>query len=291
MAGSNKRWWMRPQLWVELFVLANIAFLTFDIYLAHSVNQFRRTAEYVPLYFSASTPVVLIAALTLRSRWHAVWKDLGHFVGWAAVLIGLTGVILHLQSHFFYERTLRSLTYSAPFAAPLAYTGLGFLLIMNRMVDPDSLEWAQWVLLLTLGGFVGNLIFSLADHAENGFFYKLEWVPVIASAIAIGFLVIPLVMRISRTFVDLCAVILLLEACVGIWGFVLHAERNLRGPSIHVFDNLIYGAPPMAPLLFPNLVVLGFMGLWQVRGLLEEAAMGSPGSERRGQLGTRQQFS
>ena len=71
------------------------------------------------------------------NRWPAVWKDLGYLVGWLAVLVGLTGVILHLESHFFYERTLRSLTYSAPFAAPLAYTGLGFLLIMNRMVDPE----------------------------------------------------------------------------------------------------------------------------------------------------------
>ncbi len=141
--------------------------------------------------------MLLIVALAVRDRWPAVWKDLGYLVGWAAVLVGLTGVILHLQSHFFYERTLRSLTYSAPFAAPLAYTGLGFLLIMNRMVDPETLEWAQWVLLLALGGFVGNFVFSLADHAENGFFHPLEWVPVVASAFAVGFLAVPLVMRVS----------------------------------------------------------------------------------------------
>ena len=67
-------------------------------------------------------------------------------------------MILHLDSPFFYERTLKSLTYSAPFAAPLAYTGLGFLLVMNRMVDSESMEWAQWVLLFTLGGFVGNFV-------------------------------------------------------------------------------------------------------------------------------------
>ena len=54
-------------------------------------------------------------------------------VGGSAILIGLTGVVLHLDSSFFYERTIRSLTYSAPFAAPLAYTGLGFLLVLNRM--------------------------------------------------------------------------------------------------------------------------------------------------------------
>lgn len=266
MAAENKRWWLDPQLWVEVFAMVNIGFLTFDIYLAHSVNQFRVRAEYIPLFFSAIAPAFLIVGLALRSRWPMVWKDLGYLVGWVAILVGLTGVVLHLQSHFFYERTLRSLTYSAPFAAPLAYTGLGFLLVMNRMVDPESMEWAQWVLLFTLGGFVGNFVFSLMDHAENGFFFPLEWVPVVASAVAVGFLAVPLLMRISRPFIDLCATVLVLEAAIGLWGFVLHASGNLRGPSVHPFENFIYGAPPMAPLLFPNLMVLGIIGLWQMRG-------------------------
>jgi hypothetical protein len=261
------RWFLQPQLWIEVFVLSNIGFLTFDIFIAHSVNQFRNPAEYIPLFFSAAAPVVLIVALAARKRWPAVWRDLGYFVGWIAVLVGLTGVILHLESHFFYERTIRSLTYSAPFAAPLAYTGLGFLLIMNRMVDVESLEWAQWVLLLTLGGFIGNFVFSLSDHAGNGFFRSLEWVPVVASAIAVGFLAVPLVVRVSRAYIDLCALILVLEAGVGLWGFILHAAANLHGPSIHPFDNFIYGAPPMAPLLFPNLMVLGIIALWQLRAI------------------------
>jgi hypothetical protein len=265
MAEGNERWWAHPQNWVELFATLNVGFLTFDIYLAHSVNQFRNTAEFIPLIYSATAPLLLILGFAMRYRWPAVWRDLGYLVGWAAVLVGLTGVILHLQSHFFYERTLSSLTYSAPFAAPLAYTGLGFLLIMNRMVEPKSLEWAQWVLLLALGGFVGNFIFSLADHAENGFFHPLEWVPVAASAIAVGFLAVPLIMRVPRRYIELCAAILLLEMGVGLWGFILHAESNLQGPSVHAFDNFIYGAPPLAPLLFPNLSVLGLIALWQLR--------------------------
>jgi hypothetical protein len=262
MVGGSERWWMRPQMWLEMFATANLAFLTFDIYLAHSVNQFRNRAEYIPLIFSAIASIILIAALVLRDR-TLTWKVLGHIAGWASVVIGLVGVILHLESHFFYERTLRSLTYSAPFAAPLAYTGLGLLLIMNRMVAPETQEWAQWVLVLALGGFVGNFVFSLADHAENGFFNRLEWVPVIASALAIGFLIVPLLLRVSRRYLRLCAVVLLLEAAVGIWGFVLHAASNLLGPSVHAWNNFIYGAPPLAPLLFPNLTVLGLIALLQ----------------------------
>src|SRR6185369_4958939 len=121
MDTAAKRWWLEPQMWVELFALVNVGFLTFDIYLAHSVNQFRNRAEYIPLFFSASAPLVLIVALLFRSRSQLWWKLLGHIVGWTSILVGLLGVVLHLESHFFYERTIRSLTYSAPFAAPLAY--------------------------------------------------------------------------------------------------------------------------------------------------------------------------
>jgi hypothetical protein len=265
MAAPNEHWWAQPELWVEAFAIVNIGFLTFDIYLAHSVNQFRNRAEYIPLLFSATAPLFLIVALSQRKGRRFVWLILGHFVGWAAIVVGLTGVILHLESGFFYERTLRSLTYSAPFAAPLAYAGLGFLLVMNRMVDSESVEWAQWILLFTMGGFIGNFVFSLADHAENGFFFRAEWVPVAASAAAIGFLFVPLLMRVSRTFIDVSAAVLVVEAGIGLWGFSLHTMGNLQGPSIHAFDNFIYGAPPMAPLLFPNLMVLGIIGLWQLR--------------------------
>lgn len=277
MATANERWWNDPELWVEAFAILNVGFLTFDIYLAHSVNQFRNRAEYIPLLFSATAPVVLLVALSQRKRRRVIWRILGHVVGWAAIAVGLTGVILHLESSFFYERTLRSLTYSAPFAAPLAYTGLGFLLVMNRMVDSESVEWAQWILLFTMGGFIGNFVFSLADHAANGFFFKVEWVPVAASATAIGFLCVPLLARVSRAYIDLTVALLLVEAGVGLWGFVLHTMGNLQGPSIHAFDNFIYGAPPMAPLLFPNLMVLGIIGLWQLRNQegLEALASGA----------------
>jgi hypothetical protein len=271
MATANNRWWNEPELWLEAFATLNLGFLAFDIYLAHSANQFRNRAEYIPLLFSVVAPLILVFALTQRKRRRALWAIAGYLVGWAAILVGLAGMILHLDSHFFYERTIRSLTYSAPFAAPLAYTGLGFLLVMNRMVDAQSVQWAQWVLLFTLGGFFGNFVFSLADHAANGFFFKVEWIAVAASALAVGFLCVLLLRRVSRSFINLSAAVLLIEAGVGLWGFVLHTMGNLRGPSIHAFDNFVYGAPALAPLLFPNLMLLGIIGLWQLRNSLERA--------------------
>jgi hypothetical protein len=242
----------------------NLAFLAPDIYLAHSVNSFRHTAEYVPLYFSLAAPVILLAGspgLVVRV-WQQPWRLLGHLVGWGAVAIGIVGLVLHLESRFFHERTLASLVYTAPFAAPLAYTGLGLLLVMNRMVHPESVEWPMWVLLLALGGFIGNFIFSLADHAQNGFYHATEWIAVVASACAIGFLLVPFCVRVNRSYLIPCGVILVVQVAVGLLGFYYHNAANLKGPSPRLWDNLIYGAPIMAPLLFPNLALLALIGLW-----------------------------
>jgi hypothetical protein len=263
MHGKNK-WYRDQRLWLEAFVLVNLAFLSLDIYLAHSVNQFHRAAEYIPLYFSLAAPLVLLVGL-LAGEWLAsptVWRDLGYLVGWLAVVIGLVGVVLHLDSRFFVERTLKSLVYAAPFAAPLAYTGLGLLLIMNRMVRSDAPEWPHWVVLMALGGFAGNFIFSLTDHAQNGFFHWTEWIPVVSSAFAVGFLVTPFLTPVGRRFLQMCGLVLFVQAGVGLLGFYLHTAANLRGPSAQWLDHFIEGAPALAPLLFPNLVLLAGIGLW-----------------------------
>jgi hypothetical protein len=254
------------ELLLELFVASNLAVLAADIVLAHSVNQFRKPAEYIPLYFSAAAPVLLLVGVLARWRWrfHAAWRDLGFLVGWLAIAVGLAGVVYHLQSSFFADRTLRSLTYAAPFVAPLAYTGLGFLLILNRMVPARTAEWGRWVLLLATGGFFGNFVLSLTDHATNGFFLNTEWIPVASSALATGFLVVPVFMVVTRRYLDLCLAVLGLQALVGIVGFWFHLRMNFYTPGVSLFEKSVYGAPPMAPLLFPNLVALALIGLWEL---------------------------
>jgi hypothetical protein len=72
-------------------------------------------------------------------------------------------------------------------------------------------------LTMTLGGFVGNFTFSLMDHAGNGFFNPAEWIPVGASALAIGFLLTPLLVKVSQGFLSLCAVLLQFEAAISVW--------------------------------------------------------------------------
>ncbi len=274
--GTRLRWVRDPQLWVELFVTANLAILAADIFIAHSVNHFQKTAEYIPLYFSLGAPVVLAFVIVLRwmRRIDGPWRDVGYAVGWLSILVGLGGVLYHLESRFFLDRTLKSLTYAAPFAAPLAYTGLGFLLLMNRLVSARSAEWARWVIFLALGGFFGNFVLSLTDHASNGFFAKTEWIPVISSALAVGFLIVPLVITVTRRFMDVCLLVMTTQALVGVLGFWFHIQANLIEPDHSLLDRLVNGAPPMAPLLFPNLVGLALIGMWALLPHLNEATPG-----------------
>ena len=133
---------------------------------------------------------------------------------------------------------------------------------MNRMVRSDAPEWPRWVVLMALGGFAGNFLFSLTDHAQNGFFHWTEWLPVVSSAFAVGFLVTPFLTRVGWRFLQMCGLVLFVQAGVGLLGFYLHTAANLRGPSARWLDNFIEGAPALAPLLFPNLVLLAGIGLW-----------------------------
>jgi len=259
----ENKWYLRPRLWVEVFALFNLGGLVPDIFLAHSVNYFHHKAEYVPLVFSFIAPVLLIPALwALATSRLKLWRALGNGVGWTSVLIGIVGLVLHLESQFFQQRTLASLVYAAPFAAPLAYTGIGLLLIMNRMVPEEKTEWSLWVVFLALGGFVGNFIFSVTDHAQNGFYHPTEWIPVISSALAMGFLIVPLMMQVNRAYVRICAGVMAFQAAVGILGAILHARADLYAAGPTLFDRVVFGAPVFAPMLFPDLVMLASIGLW-----------------------------
>jgi hypothetical protein len=259
-------------MWVELFALFNLAGLAPDIFLAHSTNFFRHSTEYVPLLFSIISPLLLAPAVVLLARGQlGWWRILGLLVGWGSVLVGVAGLVWHLDSQFFQQWTLASLVYAAPFAAPLAYTGIGLLLIMNRMVDEGGLEWSLWVVFLALGGFAGNFVFSVTDHAQNGFYHITEWIPVGASALAVGFMIVPLLMRVDRPYVCVCTALMLLQAAVGLMGFALHLYADIYGVGPTLFDRIVYGAPIFAPMLFPDMAFLTLIGLRVLDQRLKEA--------------------
>ena len=249
---------------VEVFAVFNLVVLGLDIYLAHSVNEFAHLAEWLPLGFSALAPLLLVPGCWRGGAHLGARRQIGLLVGGASIGVGLLGMFLHLESTFFAEQTLRNLVYTAPFAAPLAYTGVGFLLILNRMEPVPSREWGPWVIFLALAGFVGLLAVALGDHAQNGFFELAEWIPVISAAFAVGFLLTAILRPWDRAFGRVCLGVMGVQALVGGLGFFLHTRADLGGFSESLWENVIFGAPVFAPLLFGNLSILGAIGLWDV---------------------------
>ncbi|WP_169973734.1 hypothetical protein [Tautonia rosea] len=280
-ADSSAPWWTRPLPWLELFAAGNFAFLALDIFMAHSMNRFAEASEWIPFLFSLAAPPVLVVCWLLQGRlrpylstdpiadgppgwrrWLARW--LGHLVGALAIVVGVAGMLLHLQSHFFESQTIHNLVYTAPFAAPLAYAGLGLLVILNRTEHAPSLEWARWVVLLAMGGFLGNFVLCLADHAQNGFFYSSEWIGVISAAYAVGALFAVATFPTSRLTWRFAAVVMITQVIVGLVGFLFHLIPNLRSPMPTFWESFVYGAPIFAPLLFADLAILATFGLWAI---------------------------
>jgi hypothetical protein len=48
-------------------------------------------------------------------------------------------------------------------------------------------------------------------------------------------------------------------------GFALHTHADLHGPSPETIDNFVFGAPALAPMLFPNMALLCGLGLCVLR--------------------------
>jgi hypothetical protein len=248
---------------VRLFVAANIGFLGVDIVIAHLANDFAKRIEWAPVLYSAlATPLLLPGAF---GSTRPFLRHVERVVALTAIVVGVLGMVFHLESGFFEKQTLRDLVYSAPFVAPLSYVGVGLLLFLVHTEDATTPRFGGWVLLLALGGFIGNLGLSLLDHAQNAFFHSTEWISVAAAAYAIGFLVCALAQapKISPQLARACRIVMVAEMLVGVAGAALHVKANVGHSAMTTMrDRFVFGAPAFAPLLFANLALLALIGLW-----------------------------
>jgi hypothetical protein len=249
--------------WAIAFAGFNFLFMGLDILMAHSVNEFGKQAEFVPLIFSAvAGPVALIQAI-VRPRAQA-WRAFFVLVLMGGIAVGLAGTWFHLDSHFLRHPSLKTLVYTAPIVAPLAYAGVSFVALAG-LLDADS-AWSRprVLFLLAGGGFAGNAFLAVADHAQNGFFVPVEWSSVFAGFLgAATFIGLALRERPTRTDGTFALLVVLFEMGIGTLGFIYHllADLNAVGPTL--IDQFVFGAPVFAPLLFANLGLLGLLALME----------------------------
>jgi hypothetical protein len=257
-------WRDRPRDLVDTFAWFNLAFLAVDILVAHSANQFKHHEEWIPFFFSLFCAVPLIASVRRVCNPNAepVSLRMVKVCGVISLIIGITGLGYHLASQFLRQQTIKNLVYTAPLIAPLAYAGIGLLLIFNRTARQPR-DWAHALLFLAIGGFFGNFVLALCDHAQNGFFYWEEWISVFSAALAVGFLSATILMTPGGYWPHLIGSVMALQVAVGLVGLGFH----LRGDILHrglTWDALVFGPPLFAPLLYPNLAIVAAFGLFEL---------------------------
>ncbi len=270
--ASWQSFWHNKHRLVSLFILANFAFLVLDIWIAHYINQFAHAAEWLPFYFSIFASLSLSVTLFSKKLGTNLRYYIQLVIAYASILLGIAGMYFHLESQFFTNLTLKSLVYTAPFVAPLSYSGLGFLLLLNNsdMQQKDAKRWAQWLIFLAYAAFGAIFILAICDHAQNDFFHITEWIPVGASALALGFLSMPVMFEAFPAILRYCRYIMYGMAFTGLLGFLLHFISLMQNFGSHFFPNFVYGAPLLAPLLFTNVAFLAILGLDVLESLCSE---------------------
>ena len=268
------KWWGDPLAWVELFALSNVAFLAADIALAHAVNAFAHPAEYVPVAFSLVAPAVLVAAMALgglragagrRGRAPAGWRA-GSGWPWGGARSRSGSPACYSTSTARSSTSRRSRTWCTPPRSPRRWPTRG-----SGSCSSSTVWWIRGrstghagSSCSHSGGFAGNFVLTLADHAQNGFFRPSEWIGVIASAWAVSSLCAVLVVYDNRPLLGLALVVMAAQVGVGMLGFYLHVMADLRSPAGPLWDRILYGAPLFAPLLFADLAMLAALALWAV---------------------------
>ena len=111
-------------------------------------------------------------------------------------------------------------------------------------------------------GSLATVISSVLDHARTDFSNPWLWVPtaigVFATTVAIvlGALDQPIRSDILTYFMAMVLMIL-----VGVIGFILHIGEGLTVRGDIVLERFLRGAPPLAPMLFADIGLLGLIAM------------------------------
>ncbi|MBT3585951.1 MAG: hypothetical protein HN509_13680 [Halobacteriovoraceae bacterium] len=251
---QNKR------LVLDVFIISNFAFLSLDILYAHAINGFSHWCEWIPLYFSIFAAVVLFTDHYILKR-DKSWVN--PFISICSIFIGALGLGLHLESQFFQDFNLKALVYTAPLVAPLSYTALGLLLLVNRYVRSKDGLWGNWIIFFAYVGQLGNYLLALCDHAQNGFYFWTEWIPVVTSSLLLAIMPYFIHAKVSRRWKKFVFTSVFIQAFVGVLGFLFHLYAIFvkSNSEIPLVERVLFGAPIMAPLLITNLCVLMLIGM------------------------------
>lgn len=270
-----------------LLVGMNLIMVGFESYLAHLISGSVKPMESIPIFFGPIAGLVLFLALFVRIQRKQVTLASLLIIGVAAASVGV-GII---GSAFHWERDLAPidlpgnrlrwnwLIYGPPALAPLAFAGIGLMGIIAALEDtkPESgkltipglitlntpLKQTQQLLWLVGLGLLAATVSSFMDHGRTDFENIFVWIPIIFGVFGS---IVTLLMAVyeKRSSSDYLTFFWTMMAMVlvGVMGFGLHVNTDLaEGTGELLKDRFIRGAPPLAPMLFANMGLLGIISM------------------------------
>lgn len=271
----------RDQLML-LLAAFNLLVLGIDTYLAHDINGAVRGYEWIPIIFGPVAAVVLLVAGLVAVRRRMLANTMASLVALACLVIAVLGSYFHLYRGLLPDApagqtvTAALLLYAPPLFSPATF-GLVGILIFSAAWQEDPLgsgvlrlpagrrikmpyPKTQAYFLMTGLFVLATVVSSVLDHARTNFENPWLWLPTFAGMFAA---VVCVAMGASSrpgrgdllTFLITMGLLVL----VGLLGAYFHLERDLTDQGAFLSERFLRGAPMLAPLLFANMGLLGFI--------------------------------
>ncbi len=267
-----------------LMAAINLAFLGFDIYLAHDLDRTIKPFEWIPIIFAPVAAVLLLIAGLVAIRNRPLANSIATLVLFSCIVVGGLGSFFHLRYALLVDApagqqiSTNVLIWAPPLLGPLTFILIAFLgisaawvedpvdsgtltLLSNRKLSMPLPKTRAYFLMVALFILI-TVISSVLDHARTGFANPWLWLPTFAGVFAIAVTwAMGVFTHLERS--DLVAYIfaMLLLVVVGLVGAWLHVNHNLTGQGAVIGERFLRGGPFLAPLLFANMGALGIIVL------------------------------
>jgi hypothetical protein len=273
----------RDQLMLLMLALNEIL-LGVETFVAHLISGTIVPFEWIPIIFGPISGVLLILTGYLAQRKRPLATAIANLVFIASIIVGLIGAYFHLlramrpYAVLSQQISVPLLVWAPPILGPLTFSLVGLLGISASWIEdpPDSgtlTFFKNWRLTLPYSktrayffivamGSLATVTSSVLDHARTEFTNPWLWVPtmigIFATVVAV---VLGALENSSPGDILTYFTAMMLMILVGITGFLLHISEDLTTQGSIVLERFLRGAPPLAPLLFADIGVLGLIAL------------------------------
>ena len=267
-----------------LVVAMNEILLGVETYIAHLISGTIVPNEWIPILFGPISGVILIIAGLIATRNRPLATVLATLVFIVSIVVGLLGAYFHLLRAMMpyavpgEQLSVPLLVWAPPILGPLTFSLVGLLGLSAAWME-DPVDSGRLILLrekkitfpysktrayifMAGMGALATVISSVLDHARTDFTNPWLWVPtavgVFATVVAVALSVLD---HPTRADFFTFAAAMLLMMLVGVIGTILHINENLTTQGVFVGERFLRGAPFMAPLLFADIGMIGFVAL------------------------------